>query len=345
MSLGRGGKGELPRVRLDDALGGYDVARDGRSGEGRVQHVRLDRIEASPYQVRLVFPDAEIEQIADSVLALGLIHEPRARPHPSRVGWVELMPGEMRVRALRRLVERGDAEAVLGRDAEGHWLVPVRLEPTDDARADAMIFGENFDRTDLSPWEWALAFQGRRNRLRERGRPAGVRDVAASMGKRAYQTIGEYLQVADALTAEVLVGAGVAAEGCPDHARLARLPLAALLRVARAGARSPTQAAQRLLAELKRAGDPVAAEVMRAREAALAGPLPAGPTGFQVNIRQALEDVPPRQAVSYLVRMAPAVQLLAARVAEDTGLPGVDALAVADRLAAAVCLLRGEGAR
>lgn len=45
---GRGG--ERPSIRLDDNAESYGVLRDGRSGEGRIQQVRLDRIEASPFR-------------------------------------------------------------------------------------------------------------------------------------------------------------------------------------------------------------------------------------------------------------------------------------------------------
>ena len=135
--LGRGVGGEKPAVRLDQNVLSYDAQRDGRSGEGRVQQVRIDRVEPSPYQVRRVFPEREIEELAESIRANGLIHEPRGRPHPDRPGWVQLMPGEMRLRALHRLIERGEAEGFLQRDGDGTWLVPIQVEPVDDDRAEA----------------------------------------------------------------------------------------------------------------------------------------------------------------------------------------------------------------
>jgi ParB-like chromosome segregation protein Spo0J len=341
LAKGRGGAG--PRVRLDDNLGSYDVSKDGRSGQGRLQDVRLDRIEPSRFQVRLVFPEAEIDRLADSVRANGLIHEPRARPHPEKPGWIELMPGEMRIRALQRLVERGEADEVLSRDGEGNWLVQVRLEPTDDERADAMVFGENFDRVDLSPWEWAVAFQRRRDRLRERGLPSTVRDVAAAMQKKAYQTVGEYLLVADGLSLEVLVGAGVVAGAAVDHPRLARLSLAALLRVARAAARGPMAGAQCLLNELRRSGDTAAAELISRREQALAGVgLATERVGLQLNIRLALGEVTPRNAVHYLLRLVPAVGVLAQRAVSASA---EERTAIVAELEAAAAALRREGQR
>ena len=106
---------------------------------------------------------------------------------------------------------------------------------------------------------------------------------------------------------------------------MARLTLAALQRVARAAAASPTAGAERLLLELKKAGDRVAAEHLAGRERALqAGAAPSA--GFQVNIRQPLASLAPRQAAGYLARLAPAVVVLAERAV------GVEA-AEADRIA------------
>jgi hypothetical protein len=315
VSRGRRGGGELPRVRLDDNVGSYDVEQDGRGAAGRTQRVRLDRIEASPFQVRLVFGPAEIEQLADSILSTGLIHEPRARPHPSRPGWVELMPGEMRVRALQRLVERGEAGGVLEQDGEGGWLVPMRVEPADDEAALAMVFSENLDRSDLSAWEWAMAFRRRRDRLREAGQPSGVRDVAAVM-RRPFQTVGEYLQVADGMAPEVMAGAGVLVGGEPQHERLARLSLAALLRVVRSGARGTSAGVETLLAELRKAGDDQAKEAETIRREALASGSAAATAGFQLNIRQPLETLSACQAATYLTRIIPAVKTLAERAGE-----------------------------
>jgi hypothetical protein len=313
-------------------VGSYCVERDGRGGAGRTQRVRLDRIEGSPFQVRLVFGAAEIEQLADSILSTGLIHEPRARPHPSRPGWVELMPGEMRVRALQRLVERGEAGGVLEQDGDGGWLVPVRVDPADDETALAMVFSENLDRSDLSAWEWAVAFRRRRDRLREVGQPSGVRDVAAVM-RRPYQTVGEYLQVADGIAPEVMAGAGVLVGGEPQHERLARLSLAALLRVVRAGARGTSAGVETLLAELRKVGDEQAREAEAARREALASAAASAAAGFQLNIRQPLETLSPRQAVTYLTRIIPAVAILANRASEA---PPEQLEGIAEELAGAV---------
>lgn len=330
--LGRTGEGEKPKIRLDDNVGSYDVLRDGRGPAGRLQQARLDRIEASPFQVRRVFPEREIEELAESIRANGLIHEPKGRPHPNKAGWVELMPGEMRVRALKRLVETGQAEDVLERDAEGNWLVPIKVEPVEDERAEAMVLSENLDRTDLSAWEWVLAWQQRRDSLKRRQQPATVRDVAASLGKR-FQLVGEYLQVADALTLEVLLAAGVVSSGEPDHRRMAQLSLAALQRVRRAAEGGVQAGADRLLQELHRAGDSAAGSEL-ARRQSRERRLRVRHGGFQVNIRSPLEQLEPAQAGRYLSRMIPAVGTLAERAATELPTEEAEFLARALEVAA-----------
>lgn len=337
--LGRGVGIEKPAVRLDQNVLSYDAHRDGRSAEGRIQQVRIDRIEPSPFQVRRVFPEREIEELAESIRANGLIHEPRGRPHPKRPGWVELMPGEMRLRALQRLIERGEGEVALQRDGEGNWLVPIQVDPVDDDRAEAMVLSENLDRSDLSAWEWALAWHQRRESLRKRQQPSTVRDVAASLGKK-FQTVGQYLRAADALGVEVLKAAGVTLSGEADHRRMGQLSLAALLRIATASEQGREAAADRLLRELKRAGDALAAEQLtrrRERQQRLHGE----PASFQINIRHSLSELTATQAEHYLDRMTPALGVLAERAAAEISAERAQALAGA--LEAAAKRLRQRG--
>ena len=305
--------------------------------------VRLDRIDACPFQVRRVFPPEKIQGLADSILATGLIHPPHARPHPDRDGWVQLMPGEMRVRALRLLVERGEAARVLRRGPEGEWLAPVILRREDDERAEATVFAENDERSDLSAWEVALAWHARRERRRARDLPAAVRDLAAAYGKK-HQTVAPYLAAAEAITPEVLAAAAlIGNDGEPHHERLARLPLAALQRVTRSAAASTTAAAERLLRELGKCGDTEASALLISRARALRGGSDSvSPVGFQVNIRQPLTSVPPRQAAAYLARLTPAISALCARAATLEGGDAATLDPLADALGEAVVTLRRQ---
>lgn len=324
----------------------YDASRDGRGEGNRVEQIRVDRIETSRFQVRRVFEDREVESLADSIRSAGLIHFPKGRPHPEKPGWIELMPGEMRCRAMARLIERGEADGILERDHEENWLIPVLIEDASDERADEIVMRENLDRTDLSPWEWALAFQGRRDRRRKQDLPARVEDLATEW-QRGKSQMGDFLLAADLITFEVLEGAGVVAADQPDHRRLARLTLAALKRVANTNAREGVAVASAvLLKELDSAGDAAAAARLkndktgRQRAASV-------PTGFQLNIRQPLDRLGQGQALHFLGKMVPAVSLLAGRV---EGMEPERRAELADRLAEAADRLRAgltseDGAR
>ena len=151
------------------------------------------------------------------------------------------------------------------------------------------------------------------------------REVAASLGKK-YQTVGQYLRAADGIDAGILQDAGVVIDGEPDHRRLAQLSLAGLLRVAGAAEQGREAGAQRLLTELKRAGDALAAaEILRHHEQQRR--LRGTGANFQINIRQALSELTPVQAERYLDRMAPAVSILAARAAAGLAPQQAEALA------------------
>lgn len=316
----RVGKTQAPVVRredLDDNIATYQMEADGRSAEERVQYIRIDRIEPSPFQIRRIFPEPEIESLADSIRDNGLVHAPKGRPHPDKAGWVELMPGELRLRALQRLVERGEANDVLRRDTDGTWRAPIMLVSVDDDRAEAIVFAENEARTDLTPWEWALAWQQRRDRRKERGQPATVRDVAAAHHK-PHTTVGEYLKVADALSLKVLTAAGVVANGSPDHSRMGRLAFSTLKGVAATAAQGIDAAATHLLHELRRIGDNAAVERLQSRIAAQRAPA-GSRQSFQINIRQPLPELTPQQATHYLARMSVALPVLAERAAADIG--------------------------
>lgn len=308
---------------------------------GRSTWVRLDHIDASPFQVRRVFPPEKIQELADSILGTGLIHAPHVRPHPEREGWVQLMPGEMRVRALRLLVDRGDAARILRRGPEGEWLASVVLRRAGDDGAEAAISAENDERSDVSAWEVALGWLERRERRRRQGLSVGVRDLATAYGKR-HQTVAPYLAAAEALTSEVLAAADlIGADGTPHHERLARMPLAALQRAARAAGAGTTAAAERLLRELSKVGDGEASSVLASRARALSGGDMAGPlSGIQLNIRQPLASVPPRQAAAYLSRITPAVTALCQRAAELEASDAGELEALADALGKAAGILR-----
>jgi hypothetical protein len=120
----------------------------------------------------------------------------------------------------------------------------------------------------------------------------------------------------------------VVSGGLPDHARLARLSLAALLRAAKAANGGATAGAQVLLNELRKSGDDAAGAALRSREQALRNARPEGVAGhgLQINIRQALGELGPRQARHHLARLVPAVAVLA-EIAAAEGAEEMDSIA------------------
>lgn len=97
--------------------------------------VQVDQIDPNPYQPRTIFPDDELEQLAQSIAETGLIQPITVRLIDDRY---QLIAGERRWRAHQRLGKR-TIEAIV-------------QEATDDQMAVAAL-AENIDRADLSDFE------------------------------------------------------------------------------------------------------------------------------------------------------------------------------------------------
>lgn len=105
--------------------------------------VPLEKIVVSPYQPRRHFAQAELEELAQSIKAVGLIHPPVVRPL-AETGNYELVSGERRLRAA---------------ELAGMRSIPVvvRQSSSMDAAQAALI--ENIQRVDLNPIEIAKALK------------------------------------------------------------------------------------------------------------------------------------------------------------------------------------------
>jgi ParB family chromosome partitioning protein len=118
----------------------------------------LEQIEADTAQPREDFPRPELEALADSIEALGLLH-------PLVVEQIEnerfrLIAGERRLRALRIGRETGRRH--------DHFLAPpvlVRPEPVPDPTRRLLQLAENLARSDLRPVEVARGLQAARHAL------------------------------------------------------------------------------------------------------------------------------------------------------------------------------------
>lgn len=105
--------------------------------------VPLERIVVSPFQPRRHFANGELEELAQSIRAVGLIHPPVVR-YLAETDQYELVSGERRLRAA---------------ELAGKSLIPVvvRQSSSMDAAQAALI--ENIQRVDLNPIEIAKALK------------------------------------------------------------------------------------------------------------------------------------------------------------------------------------------
>ena len=102
--------------------------------------VALDRIVANPWQPRAGFDPEYIKELADSILAVGLLQEPLSR---RAEGYFQLAFGHSRIEALKLLREREE------------WGPTVRLKVADLSDEDMAFIAltENQARKNLTPAE------------------------------------------------------------------------------------------------------------------------------------------------------------------------------------------------
>jgi ParB family chromosome partitioning protein len=103
--------------------------------------VPIGRIESNPFQPREDFADQELQALADSLRAHGLLQPIVVRRLGDRY---QLIAGERRLRAASRA---------------GWSEVPVQVVQADDRQVAELAIVENLHRKDLSPLEKAASFQ------------------------------------------------------------------------------------------------------------------------------------------------------------------------------------------
>ena len=135
MALGRGLDALIPD------LGGMDTIADTRTPPQKAYFLcDLDMIRPNRYQPRRRFPEAELEELADSIRSQGIIQPLLVRSDD--VGY-ELVAGERRLRA-----------ATLA----GLKKVPVVVKDITDAKMLEISIVENIQRENLNPMEEAEAY-------------------------------------------------------------------------------------------------------------------------------------------------------------------------------------------
>ena len=115
------------------------LRKKGMLDSTRVLFLPVDAIAPHPHQPRRVFPHHELEELADSIRALGLLQPLTVRRSGS--GW-ELVAGERRLRAAK---------------LAGLTEVPCLSLQIDSQRSSLLALVENLQRKDLDFWEEALA--------------------------------------------------------------------------------------------------------------------------------------------------------------------------------------------
>lgn len=129
--LGRGLQALIPELTNSDS---------GKSES--VREIEIARITANPFQPRVEFDPARLEELKQSIQQNGLITPVTVRPHG---GNFQLIAGERRLRAVQEL---------------GYTRVPAFvLDIKDDRQMLELAIVENVQREDLNPIEEARGYQ------------------------------------------------------------------------------------------------------------------------------------------------------------------------------------------
>ncbi len=118
---------------------GVDSA-ESKSG-GQLAQVRVHQIDSNPYQPRRDFAESELQELADSLVAYGLLQPIVVRKINDRF---QLIAGERRLRAA---IKSG-------------WIeISAQIREASDQDMAELAMVENLQRKDLNPLEKAISFQ------------------------------------------------------------------------------------------------------------------------------------------------------------------------------------------
>jgi ParB family chromosome partitioning protein len=137
---------KTPPARLGRGLAallGDFAVQPSQTGGSDMRMVPLDLLDPNPYQPRMEFDQAALEELADSIRVQGLLQPLLVRAHPTVPGRLQIVAGERRWRA-----------AALA----GLHEVPVLRRDIADADTAASALVENLQRQDLNPMEEAEGY-------------------------------------------------------------------------------------------------------------------------------------------------------------------------------------------
>jgi ParB family transcriptional regulator, chromosome partitioning protein len=109
-----------------------------------VKPIPMDQIDANPFQPRMDFDQAELENLAQSIRVQGVLQPILVRAHPTEEDRYQIIAGERRFRA-----------AMLATLTE----IPAILREMDDSDAAVVALVENLQRQDLNALEEAEGYQ------------------------------------------------------------------------------------------------------------------------------------------------------------------------------------------
>jgi len=138
--LGRGLESLLPPRHIHTMpMGG---ARPAPAPSDGVQELPLDLLDPNPYQTRRDLDEQALEELRESIVAMGVIEPIIVRP--SREGRYQVIAGERRVKASQ---------------LAGKAKVPAVVRHVSEQQAMEITIVENLQREDLNAMEQAEAFQ------------------------------------------------------------------------------------------------------------------------------------------------------------------------------------------
>lgn len=117
------------------------VTREAAQASGALRELPVAAIRPNPYQPRTTFNEQELQDLANSIGASGLLQPIVVRPKDAGF---ELIAGERRWRAVQRL---------------GWASVPAVVKEADDRTLLTLALIENLQRDNLSPIDEALGYQ------------------------------------------------------------------------------------------------------------------------------------------------------------------------------------------
>jgi ParB family chromosome partitioning protein len=141
-ALGKGLESLLPGRRATETVAQAQTAGASRNEEtGKPREIPLELIERNPYQTRTRFDEQQLEELAASIAATGVVQPILVRPLAD--DRFQLIAGERRWLASQKV---------------GKATIPAIVRAVSDEQAMEITIVENLQRADLNPMEQARAF-------------------------------------------------------------------------------------------------------------------------------------------------------------------------------------------